>query len=108
LSKEDCHSPPHRVLPKKSNLRSVLAWVRGNNGTGLTDFVMPPFGGAAVMVGEDVVDKYVIERLERHIHNQYFVAAMRCFMNPTRSAANFFSFTTPWHHDSRALTIAKN
>ena len=76
-------------------------WVRGNNGTGLTDFIMTPFGGTAVMVGEDAVDKYVIERLERHVHNRYLVATMRCFMNPTRSAANFFSFTTPWHRDSR-------
>jgi hypothetical protein len=76
-------------------------WVRGNNGTGLTDFIMTPFGGTAVMVGEDAVDKYVIERLERHVHNRYLVATMRCFMNPTRSAANFFSFKTPWHRDSR-------
>jgi hypothetical protein len=84
-------------------------WVRGNNGTGLTDFIMTPFGGTAVMVGEDAVDKYVIERLERHVHNRYLVATMRCFMNPTRSAANFFSFETPWHRDSRTLTTtAKN
>jgi hypothetical protein len=84
-------------------------WVRGNNGTGMTDFVMTPFGGAAVMLGEDALDKYVIERLERHVHNRYLVATMRCFMNPTRSAANFFSFTAPWHRDSRPLTTtAKN
>jgi len=74
----------------------------------LTDFIMTPFGGTAVMVGEDAVDKYVIERLERHVHNRYLVATMRCFMNPTRSAANFFSFETPWHRDSRPLTTAKN
>ncbi len=84
------------------------SWVRGNNGTGLTDFIMTPFGGTAVMVSEDAVDKYVIERLERHVHNRYLVATMRCFMNPTRSAANFLSFKTPWHRDSRALTTAKN
>jgi hypothetical protein len=83
-------------------------WVRGNNGTGMTDFIMTPFGGAAVMVGEDAVDKYVIERLERHIHNRYLVATVRCFMNPTRSAANFFSFTTPWHRDNRPITTDKN
>jgi hypothetical protein len=76
-------------------------WVRGNNGTGLTDFIMTPFGGTAVMVGEDAMDKYVIERLERRVHNRYFVATMRCFMNPTRSAANVLSFKTPWHRDSR-------
>jgi len=83
-------------------------WIRGNNGTGMTDFVMTPFGGAAVMVGEDAVDKYVIERLERHVHNRYLVATIRCFLNPTRSAANFFSFTTPWHRDNRPLTTARN
>lgn len=83
-------------------------WIRGNNGTGMTDFIMTPFGGAAVMVGEDAVDKYVIERLERHVHNRYMVATMRCFLNPTRSAANFFSFTTPWHRDNRPITTAKN
>jgi hypothetical protein len=83
-------------------------WVRGNNGTGMTDFVTTPFGGAAVMLGEDALDKYVIEKLERHVHNRYLVATMRCFMNPTRSAANFFSFTAPWHRDNRPLTTARN
>src|SRR5665213_618176 len=55
-------------------------WVRGANGTGLTDFMMTPIGGIAVMLGEDAVDKYVIERLERHIHNRYWVATMRCVL----------------------------
>ena len=76
-------------------------WIRGNNGTGLTDFIMTPFGGAAVMVAEDALDKYVIESLEQHVHNRYLVATMRCVLNPTRSAGNFFSLTTPWHRDSR-------
>jgi hypothetical protein len=76
-------------------------WVRGGNGTGLTDFVMTPFGGIAVMLGEDAVDKYVIERLEQRIHNRYWVATIRCLLNPTRSAGNFFSFASPWHRDSR-------
>lgn len=83
-------------------------WIRGSNGTGMTDFIMTPFGGAAVMVGEDALDKYVIERFERHVHNRYLVATMRCFLNPTRSAANFFSFTTPWHRDNRPITTAHN
>lgn len=98
---------PQDVIGLKELTKSPW-WVRGNNGTGLTDFIMTPFGGTAVMVGEDVVDKYVIERLERHVHNRYLVATMRCFMNPTRSAANFFSFEAPWHRDSRPLTTAKN
>ena len=76
-------------------------WVRGGNGTGLTDFIMTPFGGVALMLGEDAMDKYVIERLERHIHNRYWVATIRCLLNPTRSAGNFFSFAAPWHRDSR-------
>jgi hypothetical protein len=76
-------------------------WVRGGNGTGLTDFIMTPFGGIAVMLVEDAVDKYVIERLEQRIHNRYWVATIRCFLNPTRSAGNFFSFASPWHRDSR-------
>jgi len=96
---------PQDVIGLKELTKSPW-WVRGNNGTALTDFIMTPFGGTAVMVGEDAVDKYVIERLERHVHNRYLVATMRCFLNPTRSAANFFSFETPWHRDSRLLTTA--
>ena len=98
---------PQDVI-KLNELTKSPWWVRGNNGTGLTDFIITPFGGIAAMVGEDAVDKYVIERLERHIHNRYLVATLRCFMNPTRSAANFFSFETPWNRDSRPLTTAKN
>ena len=91
-----------------SELTKTPGWIRGGNGTGLTDFIVTPFGGAAVMLGEDAVDKYVIERLERHVHNRYLVATMRCFMNPTRSAGNFFSFEAPWRRDNRPLTTAKN
>ena len=109
LSDGHLEGPIPQDLIGLNELTNKPWWIRGNNGTGLTDFIMTPFGGIAVMLGEDAVDKYVIERLERHVHNRYWVATMRCFMNPTRSAANFFSFTTPWHRDSRPLAAtAKN
>ena len=44
-------------------------WIRGNNGTGLTDFIMTPFGGVAVKMGENALDK-VCDRKIRATRSQ--------------------------------------
>jgi hypothetical protein len=74
---------------------------RGSNGTGWTDFVMTPFGGVGMMIGEDAADKYITKRLENHIHSRPLIDTVRILTNPTRSMANVFSFQRPWHRDTR-------
>jgi hypothetical protein len=74
---------------------------RGSNGTGWTDFVMTPFGGVGMMIGEDAADKYITKRLEGHFHSRPVIDTIRILTNPTRSMANVFSFQRPWHRDTR-------
>lgn len=70
------------------------------NGTGLIDLIMTPAGGTVYVVGEDVIDKYAIRRLERVSRNRAYLLSISV-LNPTRSFANLLRFKTPWYRDSR-------
>ncbi len=65
--------------------------------SGLVDFFVTPTVGVAFMIGQDLLDNYVIKNLERKIHNKIFVATMRVVLNPTRSLANALAFKKPWY-----------
>jgi hypothetical protein len=64
------------------------------------DLVMTPTAGLGLLVAEDVLDRYVIERLERRSHNRYVRMFARTALNPTRTAANLLRFKKPWHRDA--------
>ena len=72
--------------------RYKMAWV---------DFVITPTLGAAWMAGEDALDRYVIERLERRIDNATGRAVIRVLLNPTRSMATLMAGQKPWKRDTR-------
>ena len=78
---------------------------RLTNGTGATDFVVTPLVGTAWSVGEDVLDREVIWRLEARTNNKAALLAMS-LLNPTRSAANLLRGRAPWFRDSRETRIA--
>lgn len=64
------------------------------------DLVMTPTAGTALLVAEDALDRYVIERLERRTQNKYVRIFGRMLLNPTRTAANLLRFKKPWHRDA--------
>lgn len=68
---------------------------------GFVDHVITPNGGMVWLVGEDMLDKYVIRRIEDHTQNKGLRIAARVGMNPLQSFANFMSFTYPWHRENR-------
>jgi hypothetical protein len=70
------------------------------NGTGLVDLMMTPIGGTTIMLGEDLLDKYAIQRLEGVSRNRAYLLSIS-FLNPTRSFANLLRFKAPWYRDSR-------
>jgi hypothetical protein len=72
--------------------RSKMAWV---------DIIVTPALGAVWMAGEDALDRYVIERLERKINNTAFRILIRSFLNPTRSMANVVAGERPWTRHGR-------
>src|SRR5437867_9669099 len=67
------------------------------NESGLVDFVVTPTVGVAFMIGQDLLDNYVIKKLERKIHNQIFAATLRVVLNPSRTLENALAFKRPWY-----------
>jgi len=64
------------------------------------DLVMTPAGGFGLLLAEDVLDRYVVERLERRSQSRYVRIFSRMALNPTRTAANLLRFKKPWHRDA--------
>ena len=77
-------------LPPNQN---KMAWV---------DVVITPTMGAAWMMGEDALDRYVIQRLERRIDSEVSRIVIRILLNPTRSVANVLRSEKPWKRDGRS------
>lgn len=72
-----------------------------NGGMGYVDMVITPTVGTAWLVSEDIIDRYVIRKLEKRTSNTFLRASLRAFLNPARASANMARVQTPWHRDSR-------
>lgn len=75
-------------------VRHSQAWV---------DLVMTPTLGFAVMLEQDIVERYVVSFVEERTTSHFNRAAARSFLNPTRSFANLFRFRAPWYRDDRTI-----
>ncbi len=71
-----------------------MAWV---------DIVITPTLGTAWLVGEDILDRFVICKVETKFSNRLLRVLIRSFLNPSRSMANILRFEYPWHRNGRAL-----
>jgi hypothetical protein len=69
---------------------------------GFADQVATPALGFAWMIAEDAADRYVVERVEARVHNQYARLLLRSGLNPSRSMANMIGGRAPWYRDSRS------
>jgi len=63
------------------------------------DIVITPTLGTAMLVAEDALDRFVIERIERTTNNYYLTIFSRMLLNPTRTVANLIRFKLPWYRD---------
>jgi hypothetical protein len=68
---------------------------------GVVDLVGTPVMGIGWMVGEDMLDRYLIKRIEYHVHNPVVRAVARGMLNPSRSYANLVRFKVPWTREDR-------
>ncbi len=68
---------------------------------GYVDLVMTPVGGFGWMLGEDMVDRFLVAPLERKWDNRRLTRFLRMALSPTRSFANALRFQKPWKRDSR-------
>jgi hypothetical protein len=69
--------------------------------TGVIDWVITPTVGFGWMIGEDALDKYVIQRFELRTQNHAKRLLLRSLLNPTRSFANMMEGKVPWHRETR-------
>lgn len=65
------------------------------------DLVVTPVVGTGWLVGEDMLDRYLIQRLEDKISSRVVRLLIRTFLNPTRSFANLLRDQRPWYRDNR-------
>jgi hypothetical protein len=65
------------------------------------DLVVTPTLGTAMLVGEDILDRYIVSWGEKKTNNSFVKKLIRLVLNPTRSGANLLRFKTPWHRDVR-------
>lgn len=70
------------------------------NGTGLTDLVITPVAGTAWLIGEDLIDKHLMRKLEPRSRNVFYRASIS-MLTPTRMFANLLRFKAPWYRDER-------
>jgi hypothetical protein len=68
---------------------------------GFVDHVVTPVIGLGWMIGEDALDKYVIQPFEQKFANPYLRLAVRGVLNPSRSFANAMRLKVPWARDDR-------
>lgn len=76
---------------------------KSNHPMGYVDLVVTPVLGTAWLVGEDLLDRYVIQRVENRVKNRLVRLLVRSFLNPTRSFANMHRGQWFWHRDDRPL-----
>jgi hypothetical protein len=65
------------------------------------DLVVTPVVGTGWLVGEDMLDRYLVRRLEDKIGVRALRLLIRTFLNPTRSFANVLRGQKPWYRDNR-------
>ena len=68
---------------------------------GFVDHVITPNAGAVWLIGGDILDKYVVRRIEDHTRNAAVRAVARSVLNPPLSFANVLAGEFPWHRDNR-------
>jgi hypothetical protein len=75
---------------------------QGKSQSGAVDLVITPLAGLGWQVGEDLLDKYLIVKIENRTRNPVLLMLARSVLNPTRSFANAMRMSVPWARDTRA------
>jgi hypothetical protein len=72
---------------------------------GGSEFVTSPTGGFGIIVGEDWLDRHVIEKWEEGTHSVAKRRIYRMLLNPQRAFANCFRLKKPWYRDTRSISF---
>lgn len=72
---------------------------RYTNNTGWVDYVASPTVGTLWVVAEDILDKYLNDRLVASHPGKLWPKVVRGSLNPSRSFANMLRWQLPWYRD---------
>jgi len=75
---------------------------------GFIDLVQTPTLGVMEMMGEDMLDRYVVIPLENHTANPWLILAARSLSNPARSFASLMSLHWGWTRENRPGLFGEN
>jgi hypothetical protein len=75
---------------------------------GFIDLVLTSTLGVGEMMGEDMLDRYVIMPMENHTANPWFIMAARSVANPARTFANMMALKEPWSRATRPGIFGNN
>jgi hypothetical protein len=70
-------------------------------GVGQIDVVMTPLGGTGWLIGEDFLDKEIVQRVEGATQSRFLIDTTRTALNPVRAGANMLHGKHPWYRASR-------
>jgi hypothetical protein len=79
----------------------IRPYGKAKNPMAYVDLVVTPVVGTGWLVGEDMIDRYLIQRLETKVGNRTMQIVIRGLLNPTRSFANLMRGKWPWYRDNR-------
>lgn len=71
--------------------------------SGYVDFVVTPTWGMGFIVAEDLVEKYLIRKLESRSASSNRIRVYRTFLTPQKSFANVLRGRWPWFRDGRPV-----
>jgi len=74
--------------------RKTVGWV---------DYIATPAGGFGIMIAEDLLDRFVVQRLEARTDSRVVRGMLRMFLNPSRAAANVAGLRAPWYRIGRPI-----
>ena len=63
---------------------------------GWSDYIWTPLGGVLWTVGEDLIDRYALTYIDKHVPFLMARAAARMILNPSRMLANIGQNRAPW------------
>ena len=73
------------------------------NTAGWVDYIATPAGGFGIMIAEDLLDRFVVQRLEARTDSRVVRGMLRMFLNPSRAAANVAGLRAPWYRIGRPI-----
>lgn len=102
--------PLSEVTVEKYGSKDRAPWTRAGTfpclrdcltGVGQIDIVMTPLGGLGWLIGEDILDRKLVRRVETATQNRLLIDTVRVALNPIRAGANMLHGEHPWYRASR-------